>query len=88
MALRIINAHGLEWLLHLLRAEHKNVAGANKGVVAKLMTRLNFYLAQRCGAASSCPCYGGVPTASSTPGCPPCKGKNESHVGRVVAPWC
>ena len=71
-------------------SEHKDVAAlpANKDVVTRLLARLNFYLSQRCGSASSCPCYGGLPTASATPSCPPCAGKNDSHVGHVVAPWC
>ena len=68
--------------------EHTNVAAANEDVVTRLLGRLDFYLSQRCGPASSCPCYGGLPTASSSASCPPCTGKNDSHVGHVVGPWC
>ena len=68
--------------------EHKDVAAANKAVVARLLGRLEFYLAQRCGAASSCPCYNGVPTQSDNPSCGAATKKNDSHVGPVVGPWC
>jgi hypothetical protein len=57
-------------------------------VVARLRARLGFYLGQRCGAASSCPCRGGLPTASNDPTCGAATKKNNSHVGAVVGPWC
>lgn len=69
-------------------SEHHNVASSNADVVSQLMGRLNTYLDQRCGPASSCPCYGGVPTASNNPRCGPATKKNNSHVGLVVGPWC
>jgi hypothetical protein len=68
--------------------EHHNVASANADVVSQLMNRLNTYLDQRCGPASSCPCYAGVPTASNNPACGPATKKNNTHVGPVVGPWC
>lgn len=57
-------------------------------MVARLRARLGFYLGQRCGAASSCPCRGGLPTASNDPTCGAATKKNNSHVGAVVGPWC
>eukprot|EP01051_Picozoa_sp_SAG22_P004955 SAG22_NODE_281_length_13064_cov_13.367605_8_plen_584_part_00 len=68
--------------------EHTDVAAANPEVVKALLDRLDFYLGQRCGAASSCPCRGGVPTASNDPTCGPVVKQNDSHVGLVVGPWC
>ena len=68
--------------------EHHDVASANAAIVSQLLERLNSYLKQRCGPASSCPCYGGVPTASNNPSCGAATKENNTHVGPVVGPWC